>query len=129
MPINPAAFQRLRILTNACQVIEADIAGPILTRLGQVHRKQERRIFASQGAEGRYGKWKALSPAYRLRKIRLLGSVGRILVLSGDTKDRFVTRSRPEYIQRYVKPLVQFGARSEVAGFHFRGSGHNPKRD
>lgn len=129
MPINPKAFQRLRTLTQSCEVTDADIAGPVVRRLGGIHRKQERRIFASQGGEGRYGPWAALSPGYLARKIRLLGAAGKILVLSGETKDRFLSPSRSEYIQRYVKPFIQFGAKSEVAGFHFRGGNKLPRRD
>lgn len=129
MPANPQGFQRLRTLQEAFVVTEADKAGPLLRRLGQIHRAQERRIFATEGAAGRSGKWAALKPAYLAWKIRQLGAAGKILVLSGETKERFVTPTRPEYIQRYVSPGMQFGARSEVAGFHVRGSGKLPRRD
>ena len=129
MPANPEAFQRLRSLAHACEVTDGDIAGPMLRRLGQIHRRQQRRIFASQGAEGRHGKWASLSPEYQIAKRRLLGTVGKILVLSGDMRDRFISASRSEYIQRYVKPFAQFGAASEVAGYHFRGNSKMPRRD
>lgn len=129
MPVNPEAFKRLRTIQEALAVTEADLRGPILRRLGQIHRKQERRIFASEGAEGAFGKWAALSPGYAAAKTRMLGTRGKILVLSGETKDRFLSASRAEYVQRYIKPFMQFGARSEVAGFHFRGSGRLPRRD
>lgn len=129
MPINPAAFERLRVIhRGVIPVTDGDMAGPLLKQLGQIHRAQERRVFAKQ-AQGEIYPWARLKPATIARKRRILGSAGKILVFSGETKARFITASRPQYIQRYVKPFMNFGASSDVAGYHVRGSANLPKRD
>jgi hypothetical protein len=127
MPVNPQAFQRLRILQDgAIPVTEGDLAGPLLKALGAIHRKQEKRVFATQGIDGN-SPWAALSPAYAVRKKRQFPG-RKILVRMGEMKKVF-TQTGPGYIQRYKKPLIQFGAISRVAGFHRSGSSVMPARE
>lgn len=123
--LDRTAFDRLRSCADALVITQGDLAGPVLVRLGQEHRRQERRIFASEGGEGSQGKWPPLSPAYAERKSK---SVGRkkILVWSGDMRDRFIRASRGEYHQRFVRTgsasgHFEFGAQSEIGTYHFHG--------
>lgn len=123
--LNMKAFPRIRTRIDALLLQEADFRGPILTRLGQLHRDQEQRIFGSEGAAGARGSWPALSPAYAAHKRRKVGRK-RILVWSGDMKERFISPSRPEYVQSFIPTgraagLFQFGAASVLAGYHFAG--------
>lgn len=137
---NPDAFDRLRNCTNAFLITRGDLKGPILIRLGQEHRRQEKRIFASEGREGQAGKWEGLSPAYKASKVRAVGSRRKILVFSGEMKKRFITKSRSEYIQEMIiqketrrgkitgrqtgvaQAMVRLGARSQIAVHHFEGA-------
>ena len=149
MPWNYSAIPRVRTVLDLYAVKEEDIAGPLLVRLGQEHRKQEEKVFSSEGATGRYGRWQALSPAYLLRKRRAM-TMGRakrrktgatrtartggplsmkILIWSGKMRETFTTLGYPGYIQRYRAGLAQFGARHQIAAYHFRGGGRLPKRD
>lgn len=123
---NPNAFKRLRKLSDALKITNGDLAGPVLIRLGQVHRKQETAIFATEGAIGAFGKWPMLNPRYAKRKRRVVGR-RKILVLTGDTKGRFTKASSPYYIQRFSptaegKGIYQFGAASDVAAAHVHGN-------
>jgi hypothetical protein len=131
LKVNKDGMQRLRVGTEAFAITRGDLEGPILVRLGQEHRRQEKRIFASEGAEGEQGKWPSLSPAYKAFKVRAVGPRKKILVFSGDMKQRFIKPSRTEYIQTMditgdskgaTKAIVSLGARSEIAGYHFQGS-------
>ena len=70
--INRQAFERLRDLGDLLKVTDGDLRGPVLTRVAQLHRKQEAAIFASEGAEGGAGGWPPLSPEYAKQKQRAL---------------------------------------------------------
>lgn len=130
--VNRAAFERVRSAADLLTITLGDLQGPILTRVAQVHRSQERRIFASEGTEGRFGRWPALSPDYAKRKKKLRPG-RKILVWSGDMKDRFITPSRPENVEEFVPRglggTFRLGAVSEIAGYHFRGGSSLPMRD
>ena len=128
MPAHPEAFQRIRVGLQAFAVTDRDLQTHVLTRLGQIHRKQESAIFATQGAEGRTGRWAALAPGYAAWKAKHFPGK-KILVRKGAMKEAFLRVRNPDYVQRYIKPLMQFGARSAVAGFHFIGTGRMPRRD
>jgi hypothetical protein len=122
---NPEVFKRLRTKAEALIVSPGDFAGPVLVRLGQVHRRQEKAIFASQGAAGGSGRWPKLSPGYAKWKKRVFPG-RKILVLSGEMKERFTVPSRPEYVQRFTSSgqsggVFSFGAIDEVAVKHYRG--------
>lgn len=124
--LNMKAFPRIRTRIDALLLSEADFQGPILTRLGQLHRDQEQRIFGSEGGVGAQGPWPPLSPAYAAYKKRKVGR-RKILVWNGDMKERFIQPSRPEYIQRFIPTgraagLFEFGAASVLAGYHFAGA-------
>ena len=131
--VNQDGFKRLRTMAEALTITAGDLRGPVLVRVGQKHREQMKNVFASQGATSGRGRWAALSASYRARKRRLLGSAGKILVLSGDMRDRFITPSRAEYVQSFHAAgnlgIFLLGALSSIAGYHFRGSRRLPRRD
>ena len=147
---NPRAFSRLRNRTEALQISVGDLRGPILRELGMEHRKQQNKIFSTQGGAAASGRWEALSPSYKAKKegrrrtLRKgtggikrfekrtgqkisVGSVSnKILQLTGDMKARFTKKSNASYIQRFSikrqgKGVFEFGAQSDVAAAHFRG--------
>lgn len=156
--VNRQGFERLRSATDLLVITRGDLQGPVLTRVAQAHRKQEAAIFASEGGQGASGVWPRLSPAYAQRKATA-GRAGRaavkgkkgkartaalralkapisqkILVWSGDMKDRFLSASRPENIEQFVQTsptggVFQLGASSTIAGYHFEGGPHLPRRD
>lgn len=156
--VNRQAFERLRSATDLLIITGGDLKGPVLTRVAQVHRTQEAAIFASEGAEGASGAWPRLSAAYAERKANA-GKAGRtavkgkkgkvrtaalralkapiaqkILVWSGEMRDRFLNHSKPENIEEFVPTsattgVFRLGAASEIAGYHFQGNDHLPKRD
>lgn len=169
---NRQGLERLRSAADLLVITAGDLQGPVLTRVAQEHRKQESRIFTSEGAEGQSGAWPRLSPAYAERKrqamlegreivtvpgffARLAGKKGRklkgkertaaaralgrpismkILVWSGEMRDRFLRHSHPANIERFVQtgPNIgkfQLGAASEIAGYHFDGNQNLPRRD
>jgi len=103
------------------------MADPALLRaLGAVHRRQETRIFASEGAEGARGRWDPLNERYAKRKTKAVGR-RKILVFSNDMKDRFIKAENPGYVQEFIPTsealgLFRFGARSDVAAAHLRGN-------
>lgn len=122
---NPEAFERLRTQNKALRITGGDLHGPVLVRLGQVHRDQMRKVFTSEGAEGAAGRWPALSPVYEERKRKVLGQK-KMLVLTGRTRARLTVKNSPYYIQRYLSRsdtsgVYQFGALSSVAAAHQHG--------
>jgi len=129
---NPEGLRRLQAMLKEVHISHKDLGGQILVRLGQLHRKQMARVFASQGAEGGSGRWPKLSPGYAAWKRRYFPG-RRILVLSGEMKARFTTPSRPEYVQRFLPRgsggVYQFGAYDEIAARHVKGGDTLPKRD
>jgi hypothetical protein len=132
--LNRRGMERVREIAKGFEITAGDIRGPILSRAAAVHRKQEARIFASEGGVGASGRWPALSPEYAEHKRRALSPRRpKILVWSGDMKERFLTPSRKEYIERAVQRgkrwVLQFGASSEIAGYHYEGGPNLPKRD
>jgi hypothetical protein len=159
--VNRRGFERLRHGISLLEITEGDMQGPVLTRAAQVHRKQEREIFATEGAAGGGGTWAGLSPAYAARKRAamlagrkerkeaktLVGKIKslvqgakdrpismKVLIWSGDMRDRFLTPGRPEYVERYIstspgRGSFQFGAASTIASYHKAGGAHLPVRD
>lgn len=128
---NMEGFRRVRTMAEALQVGHDDLRGPVLTIFGQVHRKQTKAIFASEGAAN-LGRWPELSPGYKAWKRRKYPR-RKILVLTGDMKDRFVSPTNPYYFQEF-KPSARggtfyFGARSDKAAAHRSGVGSLPIRD
>jgi hypothetical protein len=125
--INRAPLERVRLATELLNITPGDMAGPVLIRVGEVHREQEKEVFSTQGATSIVGRWAPLSADYAARKKAALLSGRRelkasgfkkkeersilrglmkrpismnILVWSGDMRDRFLRVARPEYIQR-----------------------------
>jgi hypothetical protein len=154
----PQAFERLRSVTDVLKITPGDLAGPVLLRMDAVHRQQEAEVFSTEGAAGAAGKWPALSAAYAAAK-RRAGGLGaaqvrgkkgkarvtalrglrapisqKILVWSGQTRDRFTQATAPGHIarllQRGVSTFVyQFGAASDIAFYHRFGTRRLPVRD
>ena len=124
---NPDAFKRLRSMNEALKISAADFAGPVLVELGAIHRKQQLRIFATQGSAGAGGRFAPLEKKYKARKKKAFGNK-KILQLSGTLKRRFTKRSDPRYFQKFTGSdaggKFSFGARSSVAAAHKAG---NPK--
>ena len=123
--INRKAFERVRTCAEALLISEGDLKGPVLTRLAQKHRRQMKEVFSSEGRVGASGQWEVLNPGYAVRKRKKWGR-RRILVASGDMKERFTATSRTENIERFVasgpgRGTYQFGARSKIAVAHFKG--------
>lgn len=156
--VNRSGLERVRRATDLLVITRGDLQGPVLTRVAQVHRQQEAAIFASEGADGAAGTWPPLSPDYAERKRRagrsgmaaVKGTKGKartaalralrrpisqkILVWSGDMKDRFLRHGRAENIERFVQTgpatgKFQLGAASKIAGYHFKGGARLPRRD
>lgn len=123
---NPEGFSRVRSLAEALRVSAGDMAGPVLVELGKTHRRQQNRIFATEGAAGASGRWAPLNPRYAARKRARYGGK-KILQLTGETKDRFTKPTHTGYFQRFVPRgtsgagLFQFGAYSTVAAAHYFG--------
>jgi hypothetical protein len=155
--VNRGAFDRVRTLQGLLVFSEAEIARRVVPAMATVHREQEKRIFATEGAAGGAGAWPRLSPEYARRKraaaaggrtaakgkrgkarTTFLRSLGRpiankILVWSGETRDRF-TKAGPNNIARITargkdRWTLGFGARSAIASYHHVGAGPLPVRD
>lgn len=124
---NPDGFRPVRTIAEALAISAGDMAGPVLVELGVIHRRQQNRIFATEGAAGGSGRWPALNPSYAARKRARYGRK-KILQLTGDTKDRFTKPTNIGYVQRFVprgtsgSGLFQFGAYSTVAAAHYFGN-------
>jgi hypothetical protein len=123
--INREAFQRLRTVADALRISPGDVRGPILVRLGQKHREQMKRNFATEGATTKGGKWAPLNERYAKRKRRAFPRQ-RMLQLSGEMKRRFSERQDQHYIQEVVEATdsrwrFRFGAYDDVAAAHFHG--------
>lgn len=135
---NPNAFPRLRTMAEALKITDGDFAGPVMTVVGNVHRRQQKQIFATQGAAGLSGPWEPLSPAYAKRKKRQ-GYGSKILLRAGSMRAALTTASSPAYHQSFQKvgPLAVYllGALSRVAGYHRKGyanrkrGGRLPRRE
>jgi len=123
--VNREGFERIRSASDLFTITQGDMRGPILTRVSQAHRRHERRIFATEGGESGRGRWPALSPGYAAIKRRKVPGK-KILVWSGDMKDRFISASRSEYIEEFVPEgaggTILLGARSLIATYHFQGA-------
>jgi hypothetical protein len=122
---NPDAFNRLRSFNQALVISVGDFQGPVLIRVGQVHRKQMARIFATSGRAGASGKWKRLNVRYAERKRRVFGNK-KILQLSGEMKRKFTKPSHPSYYQDFIESggtagTFRLGARSSKAAAHILG--------
>jgi len=154
---HPEAFERVRTQAQLLNITPGDMQGPVIRRLDAVHRQQETRIFATEGAEGGGGAWPRLSPEYAARKraaaaggrqeakgkkgkerLAFLRSKGRpiankILVWTGETRARF-TKTGAYHVARVIVRgaagyIVQLGAASTIASYHEHGAGNLPVRD
>jgi len=99
-----------------------------LEEMGIEFRKQERRIFSSEGSSGG-GRWQSLSPSYAKRKRRLRPG-RKILVWDGDLR-KSLTRRGGEHIQRSYRSrrwVLSVGTSNRVAEYHETGGGNLPRR-
>ncbi len=84
----------------------------------------EKLLFSTQGARGKHGRWKALSPAYRKRKPPGLG----ILVLGGNLRDS-LTVGNADTISELSSPhFMKLGTKAKTAAWHQNGTSKMPKR-
>jgi len=157
--VNRAGIQRLVSATSLLTLTDDDMRGFIFPAIVTAHREQEKQIFASEGAEGGAGAWPRLSAAYAERKAdagrsgrtAVKGTKGKartsalralkrpisqkILVWSGEMRDRFTKDGHAGNIKRLVELvpgsrwLIQIGAASAIAGYHFSGTSKMPARD
>jgi len=98
------------------QNLEADL----LPRVGVVFRRQERRLFASEGASGG-PPWRELDPDYARRKA--VDWPGRkILAASGQLRQDLTSESSPDYIQevelRGREAHLRLGTGNPLARYH-----------
>lgn len=89
-------------------------------------RKVERELFASEGASGRSGKWKALKPKYAAQKRKRWGDKG-ILQASG-AMFRSLTSEGGDHVFRESAQEMVIGTRDAKAGYHYRGNRNLPQR-
>lgn len=125
MATNTSVTNRLRSALDLLAINSEDLGTLVLRRVGAVHRAQQAQIFASQGAVGGRGPWKPLAPRYAAWKARVKPGA-KILVFSGDMKERFVNLGRPEHVETFVPTgpgagYYLLGARSDRAAAHLYG--------
>jgi len=90
----------------------------LLPKLARLNRRQERELFASEGAEGGEA-WRPLSRRYAERKARMVGGQP-ILVWNGKLR-RDLSRTGPDHIARLAAgtgTVMEFGARNRLGGIH-----------
>jgi len=97
-------------------------------RAAMLSGRRERRAAKSAGGLAR------IAAALGLQKSPSRPISMKILVWSGDMRDRFLTHGRKENIERYVptgpgRGELQFGAESQIASYHVAGSTTLPRRD
>lgn len=145
-PMLDRANPRVKTLSQSFRFDDNE-ARALLRELDTAFRKLERRLFKTEGVSGGRG-WKPLSDRYARWKTRMLkgtlrelrrenrqvsrlrgkrartpslGSVDKILQLSGQMKDSFINKSDPEHIAQYrLRPSVAFtmGSSNPIAPYH-----------
>lgn len=124
---NPAGFARLRTLTEALSLSEADKRGPLLVEMGREHVRQVTRAYTTEGASTGAA-WARLSPGYARWKAKAYPG-RKILVRTRDTRARFEQPSNPAHIREFIPPFsYQFGAASNVQAAHEYGVGSPGQR-
>lgn len=88
----------------------------------------EKQQFDSEGAAGRSGGWKPLSPGYNAQKIARYGPGLKILHATGDMM-RALTSNTPDTYYRTTKKDIAIGTTLDRAVYHQRGTGKMPKRE
>lgn len=127
MRANRGGIERLRSKLAAVQLTDADKAGPLLIVMDQEAVRQNRRMFATEGAFTGTP-WAALSPRYAAYK-RKVKPGRRKLVFEGDTKDSFLTPTNPNHYRKFVPPFTYLlGATGEKAWRHNTGTGVGKQR-
>ena len=146
-------------IANFSRTLELDKRAmeDVLDVCGVVFRQAERKLFRTEGESGG-SRWKALSPAYAAYKTRFLKgalkelrretaavnkltgksrrtpglkTVNKILQLSGDMRDSFISRAHPDHIETTYRLRtsvwkVQLGSQHRLAKYHASGREHNP---
>lgn len=99
---------------------------PIWPDVRDEFRAIEKEQFASEGGQGRDGRWQELSDAYKSRKVKqygekpILQASGKLMKsLTGDTADS---------VYRPAKQSIEIGTRVKYGLFHQTGSGNLPRR-
>lgn len=126
MRIVPGGFERLRTLMQAVTLTEGDKKGPLLVEMDRTHRRQTVQAFKTEGASTGLA-WQKLSPRYAEWK-RKVKPGRRILVFSGDMKERY-TGAGANHIRRFIRPFTYaFGVISDKAWRHETGTGEGKQR-
>lgn len=89
--------------------------------------KIEKEQFASEGAAGKSGKWKQLSPDYAKIKLKRWGSVP-ILQASGETYRSLTSRGAAGSVLEKSAQELTIGTSIKKAGYHQRGNARLPQR-
>jgi hypothetical protein len=122
MTPNKRELERLRKRTAALLISDRERQGPILVALDRVHSQQARRAFTTEGVSTGSA-WKPLSKGYAAWKRRVKPG-RRILVFSGDMRDRFTLPASANHIREWVRPWTYlFGVASTKAWRHETGTG------
>lgn len=91
----------------------------------------EKEQFQSEGAKGRSGRWKPLSPKYEKQKIARYGTFAVIagVLIATESLYKSMTRDAPHTVYQKTKTRMTLGTDLPYAAFHQRGGGRLPKRE
>ena len=102
----------------------------IVRDMDKTFRKQELRIFATEGGGGA-GKWQPLSEQYSRRKKKLRPG-RKILTWSGKLRNSLTRKSGSAHITNVFQSgftwRLQVGTRNPLAAYHEEGGTHLPRR-
>lgn len=137
MRMNGPGIERIRTRAQAMLLTQRDMAGPLLTVLGEENVRQVRRAFASRGATVATGPWPSLTARYAKWKAKM-GYGTAMMKMAKEYRGRaaallfseFTQVMHPAHIRRWVGPGLrfQFGAADDVAFFHQNAAGPLPQR-
>ena len=93
-----------------------------------VFRRIVKEAFASEGASGKSGRWKALSSPYKERKLKKWGDVP-ILQASGKMYRSLTQEGAENSVYQEDALELTIGTSDPKAGYHQRGGSRLPKRE
>jgi hypothetical protein len=124
---SPKGIERLRTKVEALRLTPADKAGPLMVEMDRECSRQFRQAFTTEGATSG-SRWPDLSPRYAAWK-RKVRPGRKILVFSGDTRERFLMPTNSAHVRQFIPPFTyRFGAASEKAWRHEYGVGEGKQR-
>lgn len=101
-------------------------ASPAFRSMATLLRGSERKQFATQGGYASGG-WERLKPSTVIEKARQ-GLKRKILQATGEMMRRFTRKTEPGHIEIVGRHQLVFGAESDIAKFHQRGTVNMPQR-